>query len=211
MYEKISRYAADQFESYGFISCEEKEIFAFSFERIFSSVVLFIMLLLLGVWQHSILESLLYFFIFFYARKYAGGYHATTHLNCGICYLITYLIILFFSRISFSVQNDAMFFSIGSIFVFCTTIIFAPINNPNNPILPGKENRFFICAIAMNSIFLLLCFVLKAWDFDLWHFILAILCATSLFMHVEIVRRREWGFKIIHQVWKEKISKLRSK
>lgn len=208
MYEKFCRKVSKHFVLHKIISPDNRELFEFGLERIVSSIASFVMLAVLGVLFNGILECIVFYFVFYYSRKYAGGYHATTYVKCNTCYLLTFVLTLFISRLFMDFTYLNVVIATIAFFVLLTTVLLAPINNPNNPILPGKENRFFVFAVLMNVALIFLASLIQLLNVRLSVFIFGTLFMSAVYMHIEIIVRREWGMKKVMKTFGEKIVKL---
>lgn len=193
------------------IAADKVEIFEFGMERILSIIFSCSTLFVTGVIFQGIIESVLFYLCFYYSRKYAGGYHASTYTRCNTCYLLTFIGTLCISRILMNSAYIALVCIGISVFVILTTIFLAPINNPSNPILEGKENKFFIFALLMNIMLICTAFLIQLINKGLSVFVFITLFISAVYMHIEIIRRREWGMAKILKQFGEKVAKLAMK
>ena len=192
MYVKICQKISKWFLRNNIISLDEREIFEFGFERILSIFFSSFLLLSLGLICGGFFESIVFFLCFYYARKYSGGYHADTYVKCNTYYLLTF----FFTFVSYKMLVQSTYINVimigSAVIILTTTFLLAPINNPNNPILSGKENRYFILAILVNVLVLCLALLMKLLCVDMSVFVVLTLLMAAIYMHIEIIKRREW-------------------
>ena len=211
MYSKICRWFSKKLIANKYMDSEKQEIFEFGLENILSKIFSWALLLIVGLTFHGFFESIIFYFVFAYSRKHAGGYHANTYTKCNTLYILTFLGCLLLSRYGISVIGQDWFLITVSVFLILTVLVFAPINNPNNPILPGKENRFFILAMVINILIILAVFVMRLMMIDLWIFITLTMLSSALYMHIEILKRREWDLKTIKDAFSKKLVNLAMK
>lgn len=113
--------------------CEEKDIYEYGFELLISSALGFLIILTAGLIFNILLESMLFYFIFISVRPFCGGYHADSHLKCKLTFVLTYVIVMFFSRIF--AANYMLIYNLLVLTVYILSIIlYAPIEHPNKPI-----------------------------------------------------------------------------
>lgn len=208
MYSKICKFVSNSFLKRNIITSEDQEVFEFGLETMIAKVFTVSILLLTGIILKRPIESLVYCFCLKYSRKQAGGYHANTYTTCNTLFIITFVVCILLSGVILISQQSNIIFIIIAVFVMSSIILLAPINNPNNPILSGDENRFFLQAIGINGSIIVVAIVLKLMHQDLWALIMCTLLASAIYMHIEIIKRREWRMKSIKMNVSEKISKL---
>lgn len=190
MYEKISAKAAGYLAKNGIIEQSMLELYAFGLEGIISQLGSIMFLLLAGAVLGALWEAVIYFFVFMLVRKYAGGYHAQSYVRCNTLYLITFAAVVFGTR-AVAVLGMASAVSIGAVvFSLFAVVLLAPIENPNNPIKPGKERAYIVLSVLIE----LLC---GAAVFLLHYFVIGIQLTVALtmfcaavYMYVEIIKRR---------------------
>lgn len=208
MYAKICKLVSARFLKRNIIKTEDQEVFEFGLETMIAKVFTVSILLLTGIILKRPIESIAYYLCFKYSRKQAGGYHADTYTKCNTLYIITFVLCLLLSDVILKSPLDNIIFIIIAVFVMSSIILLAPINNPNNPILSGDENKFFLKAVGINSFIIIVAIVLKVMRQDLWAFIMCTLLASAIYMHIEIIKRREWRMKSIKMNVSEKFAKL---
>lgn len=206
MYAKLCGVIGNWFHKSDIITSEEREVFEFGLERILSQVVSIFFLIVLGILYQGVIESVVFFFCFYYSRKYSGGYHADTYVKCNTVYLITFTITLFGSRILLDMPIMITIMIIITVFVMLITIILAPINNPNNPILPGKEKKFFILAVVVNIALCGISFVLLLINRSISVFLIVTLLMSAVFMLVEVMKRSKGNMTKIKVEFSKKIA-----
>lgn len=208
MYDKICRRISKHFVLHKIIAQDDMEVFEFGLERILSTVVSSVMIGIFGILFQAILECIIFVFCFYYSRKYAGGYHAKTYTKCNACYIATFLLTIIISRCIENSMSLNIILVMITIITLSTTVLLAPINNPNNPILPEKENRFFAFAVLINVLFVFLASLIQLFSVHISVFIFVTLFMSAVYMHIEIIVRRERGMTKIFKTFGEKVVKL---
>lgn len=164
MITRLSNMIADFFIRRKVIESEERDIYIYGCEALFSAISNLVILFVCGIMTGEIVSAFLFLFIFVLMRKYCGGYHAQTHLQCNFVFALTTLAILLIVKNNFLMDS----------FVFIITLItsdiiifwLAPIVNVNKPLEDFEIIRFRKAAITLTIIFtiiaVLLIYIYKA-------------------------------------------------
>lgn len=117
------------------------EIYQYGFFVLYSNLIFFLLIAILGVIFKSFLSSIIFYFAFFLIRQFAGGYHASTETRCEILSTLSILACIVVIKLSktYNVQTAILIISAVSavcIFVFC------PLDTPEKP-LSEKEYKYF--------------------------------------------------------------------
>ena len=117
------------------------ETYEYAFFIIYSSVLLLLITILLGLCMHVLLESIMFFLMFFFIRSFAGGYHASTETRCNIISTISILSCVVLLRCSkaYDYSSIILFLSVlsaGSILILC------PLDTPEKPLTQEEHKRF---------------------------------------------------------------------
>ncbi len=147
------------FVSHSLLPKNEEHIYTYCFEVILSGLFAWGSILILAILTHTLFPTLLYIGGFFIFRRYAGGYHAETHLKCYLLSLATYLFFLILTKFipeSYYLNTCIVFIVIASLNLLC----FSPIEHKNNP-FTKKEKEFLKKKILfLMSIFLFIILVM---------------------------------------------------
>ena len=89
----------------------------------------------------EIVSAFLFLFIFVLMRKYCGGYHAQTHLQCNFVFALTTLAILLIVKNKFLMDSFVLIITL----ITSDIIIFwlAPIVNVNKPLVINSDDYVF--------------------------------------------------------------------
>lgn len=113
------------------IKDDDREIYQYGFEQVFSSLLNIATMLLLGIILGKIYQSLVLILSFMALRSYSGGYHANTPLHC---YLLTVMSISAALSIMKFVTIDR-FICLGLLILSSVVILLlSPIGSKNKPL-----------------------------------------------------------------------------
>ncbi len=121
---------------------DEKEIYAYSLEVIFSLVLNLIILSMAAYILGKIPELIIFIIFFSGLRTFAGGYHAKTHLECMTISIIIFLISAM-SNTWFHQFGTAIMI-IGIIMSILLVFFYAPTDSENKPLSKTETTRFMI-------------------------------------------------------------------
>lgn len=131
--KKISDKIANCFVENKVIEEEKCEIFAYGLELMMITVFDILAVLILSLFLHRFLETVIYLAAFIPLRIYTGGYHADSALKCFLIFLCSF--VLFVAIISI-VPAISYIYIEGSVAVVGLIAVFAlaPIENGNKPL-----------------------------------------------------------------------------
>ena len=113
------------------IKDDDREIYQYGFEQVFSSLLNIATMLLLGIILGKIYQSLVLILSFMALRSYSGGYHANTPLQC---YLLTVMSISAALSIMKFITIDR-FICLGLLVLSSVVILLlSPIGSKNKPL-----------------------------------------------------------------------------
>lgn len=113
------------------IKDDDREIYQYGFEQVFSSLLNLATMLLLGIILGKIYQSLVLILSFMALRSYSGGYHANTPLHC---YLLTVMSISAALSIMKFITIDR-FICLGLLVLSSVVILLlSPIGSKNKPL-----------------------------------------------------------------------------
>ncbi len=126
---------------------EEKQIYQYGIEVLISTVISFLILLVLGLCFDMLFEAAMFFVVFYLLRRNTGGYHADTYLKCNIVFGFDAFMVLFVSSMDFQffyflVINIASFLG-----VLIAVVLRAPMESANKPIPKNKRSKYKAKAI----------------------------------------------------------------
>lgn len=140
------------------IDIGELEIYKYGFEIICSTLIGFIITLLIGLMFQMFLLSMIYYFAFVLIRQFTGGYHAKSYFMCNLVFSIVTLFVFGFTKMAVFAGNYSI--SIHLLLLLLSILItwyYAPIENENKPLDEEQKKRnhwigtIQVCAVSAVS------------------------------------------------------------
>lgn len=136
---------------------ETSQVCQYGFEIIISTIIGFLIVIVIGMCFKDILSSLLFYTIFVGVRLSTGGYHATTHFRCKLLLCICCLFVVIMANLFLNYYNIWLHAIVVSTYLL-TVFVFSPIAHKNAPLDTSamKHNRVIsiivsiILAIALS-------------------------------------------------------------
>lgn len=116
------------------ISAEDKDVYEYGFELIFSDIINLLVILTVGSFAGQLWFSVLYTIVFVGLRSFCGGYHAKTHLRCHIGTIGAFLVFLILNANFHPSHTNAAIFLCGNLIASIPVLLFAPVTNANKPL-----------------------------------------------------------------------------
>lgn len=134
------------------ISSEKRDVYAYGFEILISTIVYTTIFLLTAFITDTFLLSIVFWIGFYIARTIAGGYHAKTYIACHLLFMCNHL--LFIIMIKTHPTEFDSYIALGLFIVSAVALIlFAPVAHPNKPFIKTEKKRFRILSL-LHSIFI---------------------------------------------------------
>ena len=117
------------------------EIYQYGFEMIISTILGFIITLIIGIILNM---SIAYYIIFVFLRQLTGGYHANTYLKCNTLFAIITFTTLGTTKLLCKVgKYNMILLLIIVLFSLFVVLRYAPVENPNKSLGQKqiKQNR----------------------------------------------------------------------
>lgn len=163
MITRMSKKLSSFFAANSIIKAEDKEVYEYSLEILFSTILNFVAVIIIALVSRKSLLTVFYLLGFIPLRLIAGGYHADTHFRCFLVLLGTYsafLVIVTFLPDSFVWISTAAAVIITAIFIF----LLAPVEDKNKPVSVEAKKSFKlksrITVFVYSAITVLLLFLL---------------------------------------------------
>ena len=159
----MSKKLSSFFAANGIIKQEDTEVYEYSLEILFSTVLNFIAVAVIAVFAQKSLLTLFYLLGFIPLRLIAGGYHADTHFRCFLVLIGTYSVFLF--MVTFIPSLFVMPAAITAVIVSVILIlVLAPVEDKNKPVSAEDKKKFKlksrIAVFVYSAVILLLLFLL---------------------------------------------------
>lgn len=166
MISKLARIVVKNFICSGKIKENEQELYEYGVFILLSNILFISVTVVLGLIFGLLPQSLVFFITFIVIRQYAGGYHASTELQCEIFTTLCILAIIIIMNL---ISGDLSFAIILVLSAFSAVLIFvfAPIDTDEKA-LDEIELKIFckrtklILIIIVAVIIVSLCLQLKS-------------------------------------------------
>lgn len=141
MINKIALKTAKKFVKNDNTKYDKTEIYQYGFFVLYSNLIFFSIIVILGVIFNVFLSGIIFYFAFFSIRQYAGGYHASTETRCEILSTLSILACIVVIRLSKTYDIQIALLIISALSAVCI-FVFCPLDTPEKP-LTDKEFRYF--------------------------------------------------------------------
>lgn len=141
MINKLSKSFADRLLVNGAITKEEQELYIYGFFMLLSQLMYLALACIFGLVLGCFVESIIFYIVFQFIRRYAGGYHATTETRCEILSTLSIIACIVVIRLSKIYDFQTALLIISSVSAVCIFIL-CPLDTPEKP-LSDKEFKYF--------------------------------------------------------------------
>ncbi len=146
MIHGISQIIANFLLSKEIITDDERDIYVYGYETLFSGVIDFILTMGLGIVFNRLFVAFVFFVMFVSVRMYTGGYHADNYLKCKILFAIITIAVLSASYIKLPLYGEILII----ILFLITTYYLCPIENPNKPLTILQKRKYRIIGLIYS-------------------------------------------------------------
>lgn len=129
---------------------DKQELYTYALEILLQSILHFSTAVIIGCIFDMALEGFLMFLSFSLVRRFAGGLHAKTPLQCYLTSIAAILSMLFLVRVFTNWENDTAFY-ITLIISNLTIWIASPIESSNKKLSYKEKKVFKVVSIALSS------------------------------------------------------------
>ncbi|MCL2250176.1 MAG: accessory gene regulator B family protein [Oscillospiraceae bacterium] len=152
MIARLSRNVSSYFIEKNIIADEDREVYEYSFEVLFSTAFSILMVAMIAVLTGNIVYTILYLTGFIPLRRVAGGFHAKNHFRCFLTLIVAYGSFLVTITV---IQEDYIPFAIISCLIVSVLLVFryAPVEDTNKAI--SAEDKVRLRKISRITISLL--------------------------------------------------------
>lgn len=131
MFNNIAVHIVDKLIEYNTINSDDRDIYKFGINQIFTNLFNFITVILIGLAIDSVKEAVFFFTAFIPLRIFAGGFHSRTPLRCYIySSIITAAVLLAMRYINIPLLIYCLLYIVSSVIIVC----FAPVEDVNKPL-----------------------------------------------------------------------------
>lgn len=169
---------------------EEKDVYVYGYEMIFTTILGAVIVFLIAVIFARLPEAIVFFVVFVLTRQFCGGYHANTRTKCSITFVLCYLFVLVFSKV-LCVNYTWFMQAIIIVPYFVMIMGYAPITNENKPIDEDDKAINRRKSICISVVWLALSTVFIIYQPILASTLALTLLSIAMLMMVEIIKRKE--------------------
>ena len=141
MLARFSKMLSSFFISKKLIEENEQEVYDYCFEIMLSTILNFIVVLVISLITHTIIPTIFYIVSFMIVRGTAGGYHAESHLSCLVILVLSYGSFL----VLLNILPNMWLKIVSFIFIFIAVVlvfILSPIEDHNKPLTEQETKKF---------------------------------------------------------------------
>lgn len=193
MINNLSVKIADKLISKGAIAKNEYELYTYGLFLLISHSVFLALVFVFGLVFGCLIENIVFYAAFQFARRYAGGYHAATETKCEIVSALSLLACS--AIIKLSKLYDIQLY-IVSITLICAIVIFVlcPLDTPEKPLNNNEFKRFRL--ISQLILLVILALIAVAYYFDL-RFMLVPLCMSLILEGILLAAGNKFKQKVL--------------
>ncbi len=160
MIKSLSKKIAHFFCAKGIVSKDEIDAYAYGYEILIMSAINWGIIFLMMIATRYYIETIFYVITVVLMRHHAGGYHAETHLMCGIMSIASYLaIILIVMFVPAFLENIIL---LTTLLVSLLIIVkLAPVSHKNNPVSIGLRRKHRVYSLILLGCFSVLVILLQ--------------------------------------------------
>lgn len=99
MFKKVASHIADQLEENGIVKSEDKSLYSYGLQQGFTMLLNFSTTLILGFVFGKVVQSILFTALYMPIRRFAGGFHAKTPVQCYIYSTVMTAVVLWLTQL----------------------------------------------------------------------------------------------------------------
>ena len=130
---KLSYRFANRLSNADIISDSQKEVVAYGFELLVSTLINLLSVLLISIVLHNLVGGLLFLAAFIPIRTYAGGYHAKSHFRCALIFCIAFSLCIAIPKLIPEIIQPYIPLSF-SLLSFIAILLWSPSDSPEKPL-----------------------------------------------------------------------------
>lgn len=153
MIDSLSSKISSKFIEHKIITEDMVDIYKYGVEITISSIIGFILILIIGLIFKSLIQALIFYIIFIILRSFTGGYHASSYLKCNLIFSIVASLVIFFSKAATEVRFSTGIINILFLPALSVFIWMAPIENPNK-LIEKKRRIYFKTGSVLAAVIL---------------------------------------------------------
>jgi len=140
MIARLSKNVSSLFIEKGIIAEEDRGVYVYSFEVLFSTLLSFVTVLALTLLSGTLIYTVQYLIGFIPLRRIAGGFHAKNYFRCFVIFVtvhFAFLVILSLMPVNYMAITIAFCMAVSLLSVHC----FAPSEDKNKPISKSDKSK----------------------------------------------------------------------
>lgn len=125
---------------------DAREICAYGIEITLSSIINYLLLLMIGFLTQSIIPAVIFGVVFTIIRLYIGGYHCSSYLQCNLTFCVIYILVLFLGKLLLQWVDLSILLLM---LLWCGLGIWflGPVENANKPTTSEQRKRCHVIAM----------------------------------------------------------------
>ena len=156
MIYKTSRHITDKLIRHGRVDSDDRELFEYGIFLVISQIIYSLVCIICGIVFKCIAESLVLYVSFNFARKYSGGFHASTELRCFIISSLSILCSVSLIK-TFEIKDLRVPFIILLAAASAVIIIFSPLDTDEKPLTEDEKILFRKKSFLVLGVLLAVC------------------------------------------------------
>ena len=158
MIYKTGQFITEKLIKLGRVDPDDRELFEYGIFLVISQIIYALVCIISGIVLRCVAESLVLFVSFNFARKYSGGFHASTELRCFIISSLSILcsvsLIKLFEIKDLRVPFIILFAAASAVF-----IILSPLDTDEKPLDENEKVRFRRLSFLVLGVLAAVCIV----------------------------------------------------
>ena len=196
MYRKLAICITEKFVHNKLIAGDKKDIYAYGFEMLISTLVYFTGFLIISLLTQTLMPSLCFWGGLFIVRKVAGGHHANSYVSCNLLSTANHVLFVVLVKL-LDTNTYYPFITFTLLFSTATILLVAPVDHKNKPFIKNEYKRYKLLSnlycIVLGIIFLLVSAKFISIGTLLFAFTFGTLSATISLLCAKIIRSYERG------------------
>ena len=156
MIYKTSRHITDKLIRHRRVDSDDRELFEYGIFLVISQMIYALVCIICGIVFKCIAESLVLYVSFNFARKYSGGFHASTELRCFIISSLSILCSVSLIK-TFEIKDLRVPFIIFLAAASAVIIIFSPLDTDEKPLTEDEKVLFRKKSFLVLGVLLAVC------------------------------------------------------
>lgn len=134
------------------IDYNDIEIYKYGFETICSTLLGFIITIIIGTIFQMFFLSIIYYIMFVTIRQFTGGYHAKSYFKCNLTFSVVTMLVFSFTKIAVYTKMYMMLYHILFLVLsFMIVWYYIPVENENKPLDQEQKKKNRHIGIALTA------------------------------------------------------------